>query len=67
MYMTIKEIIDAANKRQKPIYELAIEQEIKQTKSSYEEVWRKMEKNLAVMENSANKGIEGNGVVSPTG
>jgi L-serine dehydratase len=67
MYMSIKEIIDAANKRQKPIYELAIEQEIEQTKTSYEEIWSKMERNLAVMENSANKGIEGDGVFSPTG
>ncbi|MBO1627756.1 L-serine ammonia-lyase, iron-sulfur-dependent, subunit alpha [Bacillus arachidis] len=67
MYMTIKEIVDAANKRQKPIYELAIEQEIEQTKTSYEEVWSKMEKNLATMENAVNKSIEGNGVFSPTG
>lgn len=67
MYMTIKEIVDAANERQKPIYELAIEQEIEQTKASYEEVWSKMEKNLAVMENSVNKSIEGDGVFSPTG
>ncbi|CRK84600.1 L-serine ammonia-lyase, iron-sulfur-dependent, subunit alpha [Neobacillus massiliamazoniensis] len=67
MYMSIKEIIDAANKKQKPIYELAIEQEIEQTKTSYEEVWSKMEKNLAVMVNSVNKSIEGNGVFSPTG
>ncbi|TKH19681.1 L-serine ammonia-lyase, iron-sulfur-dependent, subunit alpha, partial [Bacillus cereus] len=29
MYMAIKEIVDAANKSQKQIYELAIEQEIK--------------------------------------
>lgn len=34
MYMTIKEIVDTANKSQKPIYELAMEQEIKQTKTS---------------------------------
>lgn len=67
MYMTIKEIVDTANERQKPIYELAIEQEIEQTKASYEEVWSKMEKNLAVMENSVNKSIEGDGVFSPTG
>lgn len=67
MYMTIKEIVDAANKRQKPIYELAIEQEIEQTKTSYEEVWSKMEKNLATMENAINKSIEGDGVFSPTG
>ncbi|HDR4909569.1 TPA: L-serine ammonia-lyase, iron-sulfur-dependent, subunit alpha, partial [Bacillus cereus] len=49
MYMSIKEIVDAANKSQKPIYELAIEQEIKQTKTSYEEVWSKMERNLTTM------------------
>lgn len=67
MYMSIKEIIDAANERQKPIYELAIEQEIEVTKASYEEVWSKMEKNLATMENSINKSIEGDGVFSPTG
>lgn len=67
MYMSIKEIVDAANEKQKPIYELAIEQEMEQTKASYEEVWRKMEKNLQAMENSVNKSIEGDGVYSPTG
>lgn len=41
MYMAIKEIVDAANKSQNPIYELAIEQEMEQTKSTYEEVWSK--------------------------
>ncbi|MFE4764034.1 L-serine ammonia-lyase, iron-sulfur-dependent, subunit alpha [Bacillus mycoides] len=67
MYMTIKEIVDAANKSQNPIYELAIAQEIEQTKTSYEEVWSKMERNLATMENAINKSIEGDGVFSPTG
>ncbi|MCC2377076.1 L-serine ammonia-lyase, iron-sulfur-dependent, subunit alpha [Bacillus wiedmannii] len=67
MYMAIKEIVDAANKRQKPIYKLAIEQEIEQTKISYEEVWSKMERNLATMQNAINKSIEGDGVFSPTG
>lgn len=67
MYMSIKEIVDAANSRQKPIYELAIEQEIEQTKVSYEEIWSKMEKNLVTMENAVKKSIEGNGVFSPTG
>ncbi|MDR5044961.1 L-serine ammonia-lyase, iron-sulfur-dependent, subunit alpha, partial [Bacillus thuringiensis] len=67
MYMSIKEIVDAANKSQKPIYELAIEQEIKQTKTSYEEVWSKMERNLATMQHAINKSIEGDGVFSPTG
>lgn len=32
MYMAIKEIVDAANKSQKQIYELAIEQEINKLK-----------------------------------
>ncbi len=67
MYMAIKEIVDAANKSQKQIYELAIEQEIKQTKISYEEVWSKMERNLATMQHAINKSIEGDGVFSPTG
>ena len=67
MYMAIKEIVDAANKSQKTIYELAIEQEIEQTKTSYEEVWSKMEQNLATMQNAINKSIEGDGVFSPTG
>nr|WP_295972504.1 L-serine ammonia-lyase, iron-sulfur-dependent, subunit alpha [uncultured Bacillus sp.] len=67
MYMTIKEIVDAASNQQKPIYQLAIEQEVEQTKTSYEEVWRKMEKNLVTMENAVKKSIEGNGVFSPTG
>ncbi|MFB6732711.1 L-serine ammonia-lyase, iron-sulfur-dependent, subunit alpha, partial [Bacillus mobilis] len=52
MYMAIKEIVDVANKSQKTIYELAIEQEIEQTKTSYEEVWSKMEQNLATMQNA---------------
>ncbi|MGR5994437.1 L-serine ammonia-lyase, iron-sulfur-dependent, subunit alpha [Bacillus cereus] len=67
MYMAIKEIVDATNKSQKQIYELAIEQEIKQTKTSYEEVWSKMERNLATMQHAINKSIEGDGVFSPTG
>ena len=67
MYMSIKEIVDAANKSQKPIYELAIEQEMEQTKSTYEEVLNKMERNLATMKNAINKSIEGSGVFSPTG
>ncbi|TKJ04869.1 L-serine ammonia-lyase, iron-sulfur-dependent, subunit alpha, partial [Bacillus cereus] len=57
MHMAIKEIVDAANKSQKQIYELAIEQEIKQTKTSYEEVWSKMERNLATMQHAINKSI----------
>ncbi|WP_342429187.1 L-serine ammonia-lyase, iron-sulfur-dependent, subunit alpha [Neobacillus sp. FSL H8-0543] len=67
MYMSIQEIVDAANNRQKPIYQLAIEQEMEITKASYEEIWSKMEKNLVTMENAVKRSIEGNGVFSPTG
>jgi L-serine dehydratase len=65
--MSIKEIVDSANKTQKPIYQLAIEQEMEITKASYEEIWAKMEKNLVTMENAVKRSIEGNGVFSPTG
>ncbi|MEH7108484.1 MULTISPECIES: L-serine ammonia-lyase, iron-sulfur-dependent, subunit alpha [Bacillaceae] len=67
MYTSIKEIVEAANKRQMPLYALMIEQEMEITKASYEEVWSKMEKNLTTMENSINRSIEGDGVFSPTG
>lgn len=67
MYMSIKEIVDAANERQLPIYELAIEQEMEVTRMSYDEVWQKMEKNLDTMENAVKRSVEGNGVFSPTG
>ena len=67
MYTSIKEIVEAANTRNKKIYELAIEQEMEVTKASYEEIWQKMEKNLETMENAVNKSIEGDGVFSPTG
>ena len=46
MYTSIKEIVEAANTRNKKIYELAIEQEMEVTKASYEEIWQKMEKKL---------------------
>lgn len=67
MYMSIEEIVNAANDNQKPIYELAISQEMEQTKCSYEEVWSKMEANLVTMENAVNRSVEGDGVFSPTG
>lgn len=65
--MSIKEIVDAANERQVPIYKLAIEQEMEVTRATFDEVWRKMEKNLETMENAVKRSIEGDGVFSPTG
>lgn len=65
--MSIKEIVDAANERQVPIYELAIKQEMEVTRSTFDESWKKMEKNLETMENAVKKSTEGDGVFSPTG
>ncbi|KIO55156.1 MULTISPECIES: L-serine ammonia-lyase, iron-sulfur-dependent, subunit alpha [Bacillaceae] len=67
MYMSIKEIVEAANEKQVPIYELAIKQEMEVTKSTFDEVWAKMEKNLETMENAVKRSVEGDGVFSPTG
>ncbi|WP_121640984.1 L-serine ammonia-lyase, iron-sulfur-dependent, subunit alpha [Virgibacillus sp. Bac330] len=67
MYMSIKEIVDAANERQVPIYTLAIEQEMEVMRSTFDETWSKMEKNLKTMENAVNKSTEGDGVFSLTG
>lgn len=65
--MSIKEIVEAANEKQVPIYELAIKQEMEVTKSTFDEVWAKMEKNLETMENAVKRSVEGDGVFSPTG
>ncbi|MGX4670478.1 L-serine ammonia-lyase, iron-sulfur-dependent, subunit alpha [Cerasibacillus sp. JNUCC 74] len=67
MYMSIKEIVDAANERQVPIYILAIEQEMEVMRSTFDEAWQNMEKNLETMENAVNRSIEGDGVFSLTG
>lgn len=67
MYMSIKEIVNAANERQVPIYTLAIEQEMEVMRSTFDEAWQKMEKNLETMENAVNRSIEGDGVFSLTG
>lgn len=65
--MSIKEIVDAANERQVPIYTLAIEQEMEVMRSTFDDTWGKMEKNLKTMENAVNKSIEDDGVFSLTG
>ncbi|MCI1946480.1 L-serine ammonia-lyase, iron-sulfur-dependent, subunit alpha [Clostridium luticellarii] len=67
MYESIKEIVDTANEKQVPIYELAIKQEMEITKSTFNEIWDKMSKSLETMANDAEKSIEKDGVFSPTG
>lgn len=67
MYMSVAELVDAAKTAKKPIYELMIEQEIKVSKTSREEIVKTMSRNLDVMEIAVKKGAEGDGVFSPTG
>ncbi len=65
--MSVAELVDAAKTAKKPIYELMIEQEIKISKTSREEIVKTMSRNLDVMEIAVKKGAEGDGVFSPTG
>jgi len=67
VYMSVAELVDAAKTAKKPIYELMIEQEIKISKTSREEIVKTMSRNLDVMEIAVKKGAEGDGVFSPTG
>ncbi|MBS4750261.1 L-serine ammonia-lyase, iron-sulfur-dependent, subunit alpha [Granulicatella sp. zg-ZJ] len=67
MYMTIKEIIDAANQHQCSISELMIQQEMKTTDLPRHVIWEKMEKNLDVMKKAVERSSTGDGVFSPTG
>lgn len=67
MYMSIAELIDAANKTKKPIYELVIEQEMDTSHNSREDIWNAMGRNLDIMAAAVKKGAEGEGVFSKTG
>ena len=67
MYNTVKEIVSASQKSQKPISELIIEQECKMSGLSREKIWNRMKYNLSTMRKAVEKGQEGNGVFSKTG
>lgn len=67
MYKYIKDIIADAKKRNEPISELIIKQEIELSGSSRQEIWDKMKFNLSTMKQAVKKGQEGNGVFSKTG
>ena len=67
MYMSIKEIIAAAEEKQLPISELMISQEMEQTQLPRQEIWERMKKNLTVMKTAVQRSVEGEGVFSPTG
>lgn len=67
MYTSIKQIIETANEKQLPLYELMIQQEMEMTKKTRQEIWSQMEKNLIVMKQAVEKSVTGEGVYSPTG
>lgn len=67
MYDSIHEIVTDSEKRQMPISELIIEQEVQSSGSTRDEVWAKMKKNLATMRAAVEKGQSGKGVFSKTG
>ncbi|KRM24573.1 L-serine ammonia-lyase, iron-sulfur-dependent, subunit alpha [Latilactobacillus graminis] len=67
MYTAIHELVAAAQKRQVPISELIIEQEIEMSHTSREVIWATMGKNLDVMLAAEEKGVTGEGVQSATG
>lgn len=66
MYDSIKEIVEDSKRQKKPISELIIEQEVKNSGRSRKEVWDKMKKNLDTMRAAVKKGQEGKGVFSKT-
>ena len=59
MFYTISDIVQQANERKIPIYELMIEQEIQKTEKSREEIISTMTKSYAVMKNAVKEGIQG--------
>ncbi|CAJ1229328.1 L-serine ammonia-lyase, iron-sulfur-dependent, subunit alpha [Levilactobacillus zymae] len=67
MYMSVAELVDAAKKTKKPIYELVIEQEMDTSHNTREEIWDAMGRNLDIMAAAVKKGAEGEGVFSKTG
>lgn len=67
MYRYIKEIVADAEKKQKPISELIIEQECEMSGLSREKIWQRMKYNLETMQRAVEKGQEGDGVFSKTG
>lgn len=59
LFKTVKELIDLAERQQKPISELMIEQEMLLSRRSREEIIAQMDQNLTVMEEAVEKGLKG--------
>jgi len=67
MYTTIKEMIDDSEARDMPISDLIIDQEMKKSSLSKEEIWDHMKMNLDSMKAAIKRGTTGDGVYSKTG
>lgn len=65
MFKSVQELVAMCELENKKIHEIMIEQEMAISKRSYEDVFADMEKNLVVMEEAVERGL--NGVSSPTG
>lgn len=59
LFHNVRELVDLANKEQKQISEIMIEQEIMITGRSREEIMTQMDRNLTVMEEAVEKGLQG--------
>ncbi|MFF2752528.1 L-serine ammonia-lyase, iron-sulfur-dependent, subunit alpha [Psychrobacillus sp. NPDC058041] len=59
LFHNVRELVDLANKEQKLISEIMIEQEIMITGRSREEIMTQMDRNLTVMEEAVEKGLKG--------
>jgi len=59
LFRNVKELVELANKENKLISEIMIEQEILITKRTREEIMNQMDRNLTVMEEAVEKGLKG--------
>jgi L-serine dehydratase len=59
LFHNVRELVDLANKEQKLISEIMIEQEIMITGRTREEIMTQMDRNLTVMEEAVEKGLKG--------
>lgn len=67
MYQTIAALVKAANEERVPISELMVRQEMNKSHRTREDIWEQMRQNYLVMKAAVEKGLEGDGVFSPTG
>lgn len=65
LFRNVRELIELVEKENKSISEIMIEQEMKVTNKTREEIFSKMEENLEVMERAVERGLQG--VKSVTG